>query len=625
MIRIGVDTGGTFTDFVVADSNGIRAYKVPSTPEDPACALIAAIRLLSGAYELSHGTTVATNAILEGKGARTALILNEGFRDLVFLGRQTRPDLYALEPVIPSPPICRNDCFTVKGRLDRYGSELSPLEIGDVVERVKEYESVAVCLLFSYANPAHEIAIARSLLNKFVSPSHAVSPEFREYERACATLINAYVDPLVSTYFNRIANEADRNPVRVMMSSGGLAPIEQASERPLQTITSGPAAGAIAAKRLAESLGVSKAIAFDVGGTSTDVTLINRGLSFTSLSEIAGIPVRLHRVAVHTIGCGGGSSAHIDAGGALTVGPESAGATPGPALYGKGDLPTLTDANFVLGRLPISQFGGGSRFTLNPEASIRSISVLAKHLGTTVEAAAKAIVAISVAQMARAIRNVSSQRGHDPAEFALIPFGGAGPLHACEVADELAIRRILVPTRPGVFSALGLLLAPIVEEASETVIGSHRAQSWDDVYADLLERARGRFRTEIGRTIVAADMRYRGQSYELTVPAEGGLDEARRRFESEHERTFGVLHHGEPIEWVTARVRLEHDPPELPRFFSMDDSLAESEDGNLSRFSLSEGAGVSGPTVLIQSDSTIYIAEGWRAESLEDGTLQITK
>lgn len=622
-MRIGCDTGGTFTDFVVDDGKEVVAFKVPTRPREPAEAVAEGV-LMAGASNclLLHGTTVATNAILEGKGAKTALILNRGFKDLLTIGRQTRPELYDLCPK-QEPPIAAEDVFTVSGRLAADGRELEPLDLRELdAAPLSAYEAVAVCLLFSYVNPEHEQAVARYVGERcFLSLSHQVSPEIREYERACATLLNARVGPVVSRYLEALSAIEGVEQVRIMSSGGGLVAPEVCLEVPLRTILSGPAAGVMATAYLAEAMGMGDrpVVAFDMGGTSTDVALVHGGPTFTSIADVAGLKARLHQVAVHTIGCGGGSVAWLDSAGALRVGPQSAGADPGPALYGS-SIPTVTDANYALGRLPLAQFGGGSRMRLEPEHSLRVIADLEEAVGRS--GVAEAVVALAEAQMARAIRRVTSQRGVDPEQCAIVAYGGAGPMHACGVAEHLGIETVIVPTLPGVFSAWGLLVSPEIAEAGRTVLGVHDAANWDAVYSALEAEARKRIAAwDEVRHI--AEMRYKGQSHSLEVDAGGSHEDAQRRFEQEHERLFGVRRDGVPVEWVTARVRLSRaaEPPSplqrknVPR---SDDALRAWFGGwveakGIARGGLEPGERVRGPALLHQPDATTVLPPGWEA------------
>ncbi|MCW5946991.1 MAG: hydantoinase/oxoprolinase family protein [Fimbriimonadales bacterium] len=628
-MRIGVDTGGTFTDFVIDDGEDVRVFKVPSTPSAPEAAIASGCSGLSG-FELCHGTTVGTNAILEGKLGRTAFLSN--FPDLPFLGRQTRPLLYELEPEVALPPVLGSDCFSVRGRLGPDGGEIEALDLGGLPD-LSGYEAAAVCLLFSYANPEHEVAVGEALGSYGipVSLSHLVSPEFREYERACATILNAGLSPVMSRYLGRLRDSVGFGRALVMSSAGGLVSLEVAEGKPLLTAVSGPAAGVVAVNALGKRLGMERLVGFDMGGTSTDVAVASGALPFTSIGEMAGIPVRLHRVDVHTIGCGGGSVAWLDAAGALRVGPQSAGADPGPALYGRGAPVTVTDANFVLGKLSGARFGVG----VDARACEMAIRDLADRVGVSQIALAEAIVEIAEAQMGRAIRKVTSERGLDPSEFWLVSYGGAGGLHACAIAETLGMRGVIVPRTPGVFSAEGLLAAPEIAEESVTVLG--RPFDLTEEFGKLMAFAKevlGSF----DRAHLSADMRYRGQSHEVNVGLELGesVGVVEERFRSMHESIYGVRHSDVAVEWVTLRVRLERWPANARRV-SMARELGEATVGCCAviamgrevsaiiydRDNLRIGSKLNGAAVVVQGDATTYVPVGWRGIVLGGGELEL--
>lgn len=643
-----MDSGGTFTDFVVSDGESFTIFKIPSTPHHPASALLLGLsKALASTYEdrwqLFHGTTVCTNAILERKFAKTAFVSNKGFEDVLFLARQTRPQLYALEPEIPSPPVEREDCFGISCRMNYQGEEISKLDDEEVLALAKKlapYDAVAVCLLFSYANPEHENKIANALENRMVSLSHEVSPEFREYERAMTTVLNASIGNLMKEYLSEISQESRATEKYIMSSTGGLTSVEDAIELPVKTVMSGPAAGVAAVHWLGKKHKKTKLIAFDMGGTSTDVTLILDEPDATSLEEINGLPLRLRRVNVHTIGCGGGSIAYLDSAGALKVGPKSAGADPGPALYGKGKEPTVTDADFLLGRLSIDLFGGGSGFALSPDNAEKSIRNLAGKLNieNVIETSA-AIVEIAESQMARAIRKVSSEKGYEPADFTLVCYGGAGGMHVCSLAEELGIREILYPVAPGVFSAFGLLTAPRVYEMSISVLGKANQKDWINVYGELKQNAVTKLGMDFDKEIYYADLRYKGQSHEIEVRFEPGtsFENVCALFEEQHRKRYGFSTKGRAIEWVTARIRLEKYfspvefpygkrkefayklPPEKKGFWKGKHIHARV----IYRFSLSPGEQVIGPALLLQEDSTLFLPSNWQSLVLEDGTLRI--
>ncbi|GIV03437.1 MAG: N-methylhydantoinase A [Fimbriimonadales bacterium] len=630
MVRIACDTGGTFTDFVVDDGHRCRVFKVPSVPRAPDEAVAEGIRRSGhqGVF-LLHGTTVATNALLEGKGARTAFVTNEGFRDLLTIGRQTRPDLYDLCPK-QTPPLPRDCVFTVSGRIGPAGEALEPL--GDFDPAALEgFEAVAICLLFSYANPDHERRLAAALPDSlFASLSHVVSPEFREYERATTTLMNAQVGPLVSRYIARLEELPGVESLRVMGSNGGLLAPAACLEIPLRTAVSGPAAGVVATAQLLKRLDRRLGVAFDMGGTSTDVALVDRDPVYANEGKIGQLPLRLHQIDIHTIGCGGGSIAWVDPAGALRVGPQSAGADPGPALYGKGEAVTVTDANFVLGRLPLISFGGGSRMPLDANRSREAVTRLAELIG--VDAVAPSILALAESQMARAIRKVTSERGVDPSDCALVAYGGAGPMHACGVAEQLGLGEVIIPNFPGVFSAWGLLASPERAESSRTALGL-ALSAWEELYQDLEAEALQRLNCEADEVERFAEMRYRGQSYAISVRAAGGFEASARRFEQEHERLYGIRRPGVPVEWVTARVvatKRGREPSPIDRRGSAEPSV-QSVDVWFSgewrktpvrpRHSLKEGEVVTGPALLIQEDATVVLPPGWTAVSHPDGLI----
>ena len=482
---LGVDVGGTFTDLVRADADGaLTVVKTPSSPEDPAQPLLNGILELgvSADEEIVHGSTAATNAVLEGTGARVALVTTRGFEDVIEIGRQTRSALYDLNIPPRRTLVPRELRFGVTERVTAEGQVLVALDETDlraVVQAVvaSGAEAVAVSLLFSFLHPEHEEAVGRELRRRMgpegsVSLSSTVLPEFREYERTSTTVLNAYVTPTVARYLARLQRNLS-NEVRIFSSSGGSMTIDETAERPVQTLLSGPAGGVTGAFAIAKAAGFDRVITLDMGGTSTDVALCPGEIPRTTEGEVAGFPVRLQTVDIWTVGAGGGSLAYVDAGGALAVGPMSAGADPGPAAYGKADGPTVTDANVVLGRLPASTRLGG-RVRLDGDAAERALSALGRRMGANADAAALGVVNVANSNMERALRRVSVERGHDPREYSLVAFGGAGPLHACELAAALEIRRIIVPSHPGVTSAMGMLLSDAVRDRSRTVMVARR-------------------------------------------------------------------------------------------------------------------------------------------------------
>ncbi len=483
---LGVDIGGTFTDIVyympqlAGDQVGqLIVHKVPSTPKNPAQGLLTGMQDMDVAHEcvIVHGSTVATNALLERKGAHTALITTEGFADVLEIGRQDRPALYDIMQVRPPALIPRERRLELPERLDYSGTVLrAPTadECEKLLLQIRDCkpESIAISLLYSFRNDEHEQSLAKMLREHFpdayLSLSSDILPQFREYERTSTVAVNAYVQPLMSRYLHNL-QEHIQGPLRIMQSSGGSISAPVAAKEPVRTVLSGPAGGVIGAFHIANIAGHKHLITLDMGGTSTDVSLCAGGITETAEAFIAGCPIGVPTVAIHTVGAGGGSIVRLDEGNALNVGPDSAGADPGPACYGKGNSLTVTDANLVLGRIDPDYFLGG-RFTLYPERAFEQMEVLAQKMGVSVQEAALGIIRVVNASMERAIRTVSLEKGHDPRLFTLLPFGGAGPLHACELADALSIPKVFIPRYPGVLSALGMVFAPIVKDYVQTVM-----------------------------------------------------------------------------------------------------------------------------------------------------------
>jgi len=568
---LGVDVGGTFTDAVLVEEGRIRTAKVPTAARQEESVLDAARAAGAGAglTRFAHGTTVATNALLERRGARIAYVGNDGFEHLLHLRRQTRAHLYRLCAEHPEPLVPLERCHGVRGRLGPEG-DLEPLDLGSLPD-VREADAIAVCLLFAFRDASHERAVAAELRRRHpgvhVVASHEVAPEFREYERASTTAADAYLAPVAARYLRALvaaASEAGLPEPVVMLSSGGVLPAEEAAAHPARLLVSGPAGGVVGAGLLARRAGFTDAIAFDMGGTSTDVCLLPGGQAVrVAEREVGGVPVRLPSVDVHTVGAGGGSLVRRDAGGALRVGPESAGADPGPACYGRGGGPTVTDANLLLGRLPEELPGG---LVLDRDAAAAALEGIDPA----------AVVEVVNAEMLRALRVVSVERGHDPREFALVAYGGAGPLHACALAEELGMEAVLVPAAAGVLSALGLAAG---DERRDRVVSHVRPLG--EVY-DL-------------PTEGEADVRYRGQSFELTVPLGGDLAE---RFHGAHEERYGYADRERQVELVAVRTAEVVRGPEL--------ELPSGEPERLS-----------GPALLELDGSTLWIPPGW--EGARDG------
>ncbi len=549
MLIIGVDTGGTFTDFIYKDGERWGVHKRLSTPHDPSEAVIGGIRHIAGnrAVQVAHGSTVATNAILERKGVRTALVTNAGFEDVIEIGRQNRFELYnpayRKQPHIASPQLR----FGVACRVDCEGREALPLgkaALAAVAEAVRaaDVESAAVCFLFSYLNPKHENAVREKLeaLGIPVSAGHEILAEFREFERTSTTLVNAYVSPKMARYLTVIKDELKDNPLRVMQSNGGVISADTAMRESVRTILSGPAGGVVGAHAIGTMAGHDRLISFDMGGTSTDVALINGDPPLTMESTIGGYPVKAPMIDIHTVGAGGGSIARLDEGGSLTVGPESAGADPGPICYGRGAEITVTDANLYLGRLlPDNFLGGGMRLQTGKLGA--AMETMAKRAGLSPMELAEGILDVANANMERAIRVISVERGFDPREFTLFSFGGAGGMHCAFLARLLSIPRLFIPKDPGILSAVGMVLADVIKDYSLTVMRTEHDAAPEDLrrlFEPLAEQGRADLAAEgfADKDIkyeYALDMRYQGQSFEIITPF---ADDFKERFERLHEQ-----------------------------------------------------------------------------------------
>ena len=567
---IGVDTGGTFSDFMLMDGDTLVIHKVLSTPDNPARAVLQGLRHLRPdltGVDVVHGSTVATNSLLERKGARTALITTQGFEDILEIGRQTRPHLY--DPLVRKPPplVPARLRFGVAERLAYNGEILTPLtaqEIDTVLERVRRSgaQSLAICLLHAYANPAHEVLLTRAAarLHIPVSASHQILPEFREYERCSTTVVNAYLRPVMQRYLQTLASELQGARLRVMRSNGGVMSAARAHQEAVHTVLSGPAGGVVGAFRVARDAGYTRAITFDMGGTSTDVSLCDEQPRTTNETVVAGCPVKIPVLDIHTVGAGGGSLAYLDPGGALRVGPQSAGADPGPVCYGKGTGLTVTDANLYLGRLHPDWFLGG-QMQLDVARAKDAVAAFAHQVRMAPEAACEGILEVVNANMEGAMRVISVERGHDPREFMLVSFGGAGGMHAADLARRLAIPGVLVPAHPGILSAFGMLITDYVQEYAHTVLvpaPEFTPERAAVAFRDLEERGRQAMRDEgvapqdvqISRFL---DMCYVGQSFELVVPyLPNFIDEFHRR----HDRRYGYEDSTRPTQVVNVRMRV---------------------------------------------------------------------
>jgi N-methylhydantoinase A/oxoprolinase/acetone carboxylase beta subunit len=649
VVVAGVDTGGTFTDLVASIDGEFVVHKTLSTPDDPARAVIQGLAQMLGGAKASivtYSSTVATNALLELKGARVALFTNARFEDLIEIGRQNRAELYALSPSRPEPLVARARRFGVEERTLFDGSIAKPLSRQELARvaaaaRRSNAEAFAICLLHSYANPKSENAIAKVLkpLGRPVSISHLILAEYREYERLSTTVVNAYVAPRMASHLKSLESRLEGTRLRVMQSNGSAIGIELAHEEPVRTILSGPAAGVIGAAELARAIGTDRFITFDMGGTSTDVSMFDRRARIRTLSYQNGYAVRTPVIDIHTVGAGGGSIARVDAGGALRVGPESAGAKPGPACYGRSELPTVTDADLVAGRIVADNFLGG-RMKIFPARSDRAMRNLGAEMRTRPTLAARGVIRIVNANMERALRVITVERGFDPRDFTLLAFGGAGPMHACELAMDLGIRHIVLPRNPGLLCAWGALGARLGREYSMTI------HDTEPRYQALLRRAVPMTRRAVSELStegisharikheIFADMRYRGQSYELETALTPHFIE---EFHSSHQKTFGHSSPGSPVEVVNLRLRSSASGPSVtPRLIARSSKSAapiarcEALVGDTvrrvqvySRADLGGGAKLSGPAVIVELSSTSYLAPEFALRADDFGNLHL--
>src|SRR2546427_11709986 len=658
--RIAIDTGGTFMDCVWLERGHVRMLKVFSTPADPSEAIAEALRKVGAPDSLIilHGTTVGTNTLLQRKGARVALVTTAGFEDAIEIGRQARPKLYDFffDRVEPLVPVERR--FGIEERTASDGKILhaaSRKELAPLLKRLREAhpEAIAISLLFSFANPNNESAVAQACrsLALPISVSHEILPEFREYERTSTVVVNAYLQPVVQKYLENLARRAHssrgKSNIFLMQSSGGITALTSAAREPVRTVLSGPAGGVVGAAAMARHSGFERIISFDMGGTSTDVALVDREIRLGSKAEIAGLPVGVPMLDIHTVGAGGGSIARFDAAGALRVGPESAGADPGPICYGRGTQPTVTDANLILGRLQPHRFLGGE-FTLDFERTRRLVTDWLRQQGSklALEQFAAGVIRVVNATMEKAIRVVSIERGYDPREVALVAFGGAGGLHACELAAALSIPRVIVPALPGALSAFGILVSDVVKDYSRTVLwrlaGELPLAGLEKEFFTLRKAADEDFHSEGWRGTLryrrTVDIRYRGQGYELNVPFTRSLVEA---FHVEHQRRYGYSHPQRQVELVTLRLRASMKSPQAnlaarygkgivarrrdraeraPVFFGS----KNIETAIYSRDELQPRKEYSGPAVITEYSATTVVPPGVRFRLDEASNLLIT-
>ncbi len=657
-IRIGVDTGGTFTDFVIATDGILEVRKIPSTPDDPSRAILEVIQKYieaSPSLSIIHGTTVATNSLLERKGGRIAVITTKGFEDVLFIGRQVRRELYSLKGENRRPLLPRSHCFGLEERTTAAGivkKKISDSELRSILLAIKtkHVQAVAVSLVNSYANSLNEQFISQKLKeeNILYSLSSDILPEHREYERTIVVAVNAYLMPVISQYLMTLEHKLKPANLRIMQSNEGYISPERAKAEPIRTVLSGPAGGVVGAFHLGKSIGLEKIISFDMGGTSSDVCLINGEIHRTQESKIGDFPVRLPIIDIHTVGAGGGSIAFVDRGGSLRVGPQSTGADPGPACYGKGNLPTVTDANLVLGRL-VPEFFLGGKMKIFPEKSHQVLQNLATKINRTALETASGIIQIANANMEKAIRVISIERGYDPRNFALISFGGAGGMHAIDIASNLKIAKVIVPKNAGVLSAQGLLMANSIKDYSQSILKIAEETSKKEIEKHLhklqtksnQDMEKEGFQQKDIQLFPFLDLRYIGQSYEITLPYRSeNRDDLSfvTDFHAAHQKLYSYHHPGRHVEivnirlksiGVTKKIALKklHKQQEIPSkqaFLKKQTLYYEQKKFLASAFRrdcLTPGNKISGPALIADHESTAFLPPAYVLEI--DGFLNL--
>lgn len=634
---IGIDTGGTFTDFIVYENGKFATLKILSTPSAPEQAILQGLKqfgMFGEQYSLVHGTTVATNVLLEGKGARTAFITNQGIKDLLQIGRQTRTDLYSLCPGPSHDLFDAGLCFETSGRVSADGRTVSytrPQEI-EVLRRAlhaKKVEAVAICSLFAFLDDTDEKAMAEQLsADFFVSSSSQILPEQREYERAVVTWLNSYLGPVTRRYLINLQSEINGQQINVMQSDATTLPAMLAAQRSVRLLLSGPAGGVAAAVAIAEQVSKPRLLTLDMGGTSTDVALIDGQASMATETYLAGLPIAIPMLDIHTIGAGGGSIARVDKAQVLHVGPESAGANPGPACFdGSGTLATITDANVVLGRLPeriSSSFG----LKVNKQAAIDAVRKIAEQLGCGLAEAAQGIISLANAHMAQALRVISIQRGYDPADFSLFPFGGSGTLHMCAVAQELGIHSILIPKNAGVLSAFGMLFAPLGTSASRSICRPIDQLSLHQMKIQV-QQLQAQTCKQLAEQNISPDimvcrleLRYLGQSSKLLVDWRDDFAQVKKSFSQQYQQQFGFQLPHYPIEVVTIRVWAQQtgSSPVLPDIAAGEPAAAISTTKIAGyqqpvkmfvRDDFVRNQRISGPCIILDEVGTVFVAHHW--------------
>ncbi len=650
MIYLGVDTGGTFTDFVLFSDGQVRMHKILSTPEAPERAILQGISDLGVADEpllVIHGSTVATNAVLEGKGVKTAYITNQGFADVLTIGRQNRRELYNLQPHKSKPPVPAQLCLQVDCRLaadGRWLTELAEDKVHRLVQQLRklEVQAVAINLLFSYMDNSAEMRLAEAVrqlpADIFVSVSSAVLGEIGEYERGMATWLNAWVGPLIQGYVGRLQQGLGQARLSVMQSSGETMAAELAAQQAVRMLLSGPAGGLVGARFTAGLSGFERLMTFDMGGTSSDVALLDRRIALTSRSSLADYPVAVPMVDMHTIGAGGGSIARLDEGGMLQVGPASAGASPGPACYALGgEFPTVTDANLVLGRIPDDVRLGGA-MALHKSLSQAVIAALAEQMGVDSQTAARGILDIANEHMARALRVISVQKGYDPQDFILVSFGGAGGLHVCDLADALGMTRAMVPVYAGVLSALGMLVTSPGRQLSHSVLrllDDMQPEELEALFAQLLVEGE----TSLAQESVAADqitagysvdLRYRGQSNTLNIDWSGSLSACQQAFHDLHQSRYGHALNI-PVELVNIRVSLMAQGPQvkLPDADAVNNGVEQPAVNKsvpvVRREAMPVDSVFEGPAIIVEAVATTWVGDGWQCHKDNTGNLLLSR
>ncbi len=643
-IRIGIDTGGTFTDFIFFIEDQLYVKKIPSTPNNPSDAILAGIEdelKKSLSLFIIHGTTVATNSLLERKGGPISLITTKGFEDILFIGRQTRNNLYSLAGEQRRPLLPRKRCFGIPERTTAGGHVEQPICAETLEETLNKIsrnktEAVAVSLINSYANASNERTIKEALEKRemLFSISSEILPEHREYERTSITAVNAYLIPVISRYLSNLEKNLIHASLKIMQSNEGYISPTIAKSEPIRTSLSGPAGGVVAAFHLAKAAKIQNLITFDMGGTSSDVSLLDGQIRRTNESFIGDFPIRMPIIDIHSVGAGGGSLAHLDRGGSLKVGPQSAGAQPGPACYGLGEEPTVTDANLVLGRL-VPDFFLGGKMKIYPKRSYRAVKKIADAIGKSTESTAEGIIEIANATMEKAIRVISIERGFDPRNFCLCSFGGAGGMHAVDVASHLSMSKVIVPKNAGVLSAVGLLLADSIKDTSKSVLklaAKTKKDELNDLFSKLTKKGfmdmkKEGFAEHKIKIFHSLDLRYLGQSYEISIPYKDNRS-IESNFHSVHRKLYSYFHPNRPVEIVnirvkavgiTEKVRFEKFPPQSsnPRKALFGEQVfiygQKTFNANLYKRSLLKtGNTLLGPALIVDDESTTLLPPGWR-------------